>query len=110
MVKDKQQKPIVITQFKWSGKLGPFRIKSSCGQCDLTTTILKSMMEREFKGKNVNLEIKPWLDNLFYCLFRGAWHAPIVMVNGRKFHQYSRNDPMFDRRKLAEAVQRLSVQ
>lgn len=97
-------KTVVITKFNWAGRLGPFKIKTSCGECDLTTSVLKGLMEKEFKDKNVRLEIKPWLDNLFYCILRMCWHAPIVMVNGRKFHQYSKKHPLFDRQRLVELV------
>ncbi|MDP6685981.1 MAG: hypothetical protein QGI05_03415 [Candidatus Omnitrophota bacterium] len=100
-------KKVVITQFKWAGSLGPIHIKNTCSECDITTAILKNMIEKEFKGKGVALEIKPWLDNLFYCLLRGAWHAPIIMVNGSKFHQFSRKKPLFDRAKLIELVSHL---
>ena len=99
---------IKITQFKWAGKLGPIRIKSTCNECDLTSAMLKNMMENEFKGKNVQFEIKPWLDNFFYCLSRGAWHAPIIMVNGKRFHQFNKKEPLFDRQKLVELVNRLA--
>ncbi|MDY6861652.1 MAG: hypothetical protein SV062_01520 [Thermodesulfobacteriota bacterium] len=62
------------------------------------------MMENEFKNKNVTLEVKPWLDNFFYCIVRGDWHAPIIMVNGKKFYQYHEKEPFFDRKKLASFV------
>ena len=94
----------IITQFKWAGKFGPFRIKTDCDQCDLTTTILKDMMENEFAGEDIRFEVKPWLDNFFYCIIRGAWHAPIVMVNGRKFYQFSKKEPLFDREELVKFV------
>ena len=103
----KRSKTVVITQFKWLGKLGPFHIKSNCDQCDLTTTILKAMVEKEFKGKNVKLEVKPWLNNFFYCIIRGAWHPPIIVVNGRKFYQFNHKNPLYDRQKLIELVSRL---
>lgn len=96
--------PAVITIFEWAGKLGPFRIKTHCGDCDLTISILKAMMEDEFKDKDVTLEIKPWLDNFFYCIVRGTWHAPIIMVNGKKFYQFSEKEPLFDRDRLAAVV------
>ncbi len=95
---------VTVTQFKWAGALGPFRIKTNCDECDLTTSVLQDMMENEFKDKKVTFEVKPWLDNLLYCLRRRAWHAPIIMVNGRKFYQYSKREPLFDREKLAERV------
>jgi len=96
-----KNKPVTITQFKWAGKIGPVRIKTTCDQCDLTTATLQDMMENEFKEKNVAFEVKPWLDNLFYCLIRGTWHAPIIIVNGKKFYQFREEEPLFDRDKLA---------
>lgn len=99
-------KLVTITQFKWAGKLGPVRIKTTCDQCDLTTATLQNMMENEFKGKSVAFEVKPWLDNLFYCLVRGTWHAPIIMVNGKKFYQFKEEEPLFNPDKLAEQVKK----
>ena len=104
MAKNKNHDSVVITQFKWAGKLGTFHIKTSCDQCDLTTSILQDMLENELKDKNVTLEVKPWLDNFFYCIVRRAWHAPIIMVNGKKFYQFREKEPVFDRDKLAAFV------
>ena len=104
MAGPQRNKAVALTQFKWAGRLGPIRIKISCEQCDLTTSILQDMMENEFKDGNVTFEVKPWLDNIFYCLARRAWHAPIIMVNGKKFYQFSEAEPLFDRDKLAERV------
>jgi len=104
MVKINRNEPVLITQFKWAGKLGPFNIKTSCSECDLTTSTLKDIMETEFKDKNVKLNVKPWLDNFFYCILRGTWHPPIIMVNGKKFYQFNEKQPLFDREKLVEKV------
>ena len=95
---------VKIVQYEWAGKKWFWKIKSHCGECDLTKAMLDSMMKNEFKGKDVTFEIKPWLDNIFYCLFRLAWHPPIVMVNGRKFHQFSHKDPLFNKKKLEQLV------
>lgn len=95
---------VKIVEYEWAGKKGPFRIKTHCQECDITKAIIKDMLKNEFKGKDVTFEVKPWLDNFFYCLFRLSWHPPIIMVNGRKFHQFSHHDPLFDRKKLAELV------
>ncbi len=104
MAGNRKNKQVSVTQFRWAGKFGPFRIKSTCDECELTTGILQDIMADELKGKNVTFEVKPWLDNLFYCLRRGTWHAPIIMVNGKKFYQYSEKEPLFDREKLVEQV------
>jgi predicted methyltransferase len=97
---------IKIILYKWAGKLGPFKIKTNCEDCNLTKSIIDDMMQKEFKGKNVSFEIKPWLDNFFYCLFRFTWHAPIIMINGKKFHQFSHKNPLFDRKELEKEVLR----
>lgn len=94
-----------IVQFEWGGKKFGYEIKTECAECNLTTSILKNMMKKEFKGRDVSFEVKPWLDNFFYCLFRGAWHAPIIMVNGRKFYQFSEEEPLFDRKELVRVVE-----
>jgi len=95
---------VKITEYEWAGRKWFFKIKTHCSECDLTKVILKNMLNKEFKGKDVKFEVKPWLDNVFYCFLRGAWHAPIIMVNGRKFHQFSEKDPLVNRKKLAEYV------
>ncbi|MBF0385470.1 MAG: hypothetical protein HQL27_06320 [Candidatus Omnitrophica bacterium] len=95
---------VLITQYKWAGSWGPIKIKSHCDECDLTTHNLRALVEKEFKGKNVIFEIKPWLDNGWYCLARGAWHPPIIMINGKLFFQFSHNKPLFDKGKLVQAV------
>jgi len=100
MYEFERNNPIVITDFKWAGKLWPIEIKSPCNECDIVTGSLRKMLEEDFRGKNVALEVKPWLNNIFYCLARGAWHAPIIMVNGKKFFQFSEKNAYFDRGKL----------
>jgi len=76
---------VLIEQYKWAGKWGPFKVKVRCGECDLTTSILKSLMQKEFKGKKVQLEIKPWLDNWMHCALKGGFRAPLVYINGKLF-------------------------
>lgn len=104
MYQFERNNPVVITDFKWAGKLGPIEIKSPCNECDAITNMLTKMVEEDFRGKNVVLEVKPWLNNMFYCLFRGTWHAPIVVVNGKKFFQFSEKNPYFERSKLIDLV------
>lgn len=104
MYQFEKNNPIVITNFKWAGKLGPIEIKSPCNECDVTTSMLTKMIEENFKDKNVVLTVKPWLNNILYCLARGAWHAPIIIVHGKKFFQFSEKKPYFERNKLIDLV------
>jgi len=73
--------------YRWAGKKWIFEIKSQCNECDLTTAMFKDLKSRELANKKVKIIVKPWLDNLFYCLKKGGWHAPVVIVNGRVFSQ-----------------------
>ncbi len=98
---------VVITQFKWMGSFGPFKIRSHCNACDWVTNLLEKMVREEFRDQDVVFEVKPWLDNIWYCLARGAWHAPIIMVNGKKFYQFSDAHPLFDKTKLVNLVRSL---
>ena len=95
---------VTVTEYVWAGKWGPFRITSHCKECDITWAMLQDMRDKEFKGLEVEIEQKPWLDHWQYCLRQGAYHAPIVMVDGKKFHQHSRNDPLINRNKLVKYV------
>lgn len=104
MYQFERNNPVVITDFKWAGKLGPIEIKSPCNECDVITSMLTKMMEEDFRGKNVVLEVKPWLNSIFYCLARGAWHAPIIVVNGKKFFQIGEKNAYFDKGKLIDLV------
>lgn len=62
--------------------------------------ILRGLMQKEFKGKAIKLEIKPWLNNWFYCALRGGFRAPLVFINGKL---YSAHD-VPDRKNLKETV------
>jgi len=79
------KKCVVIEQYKWAGSWGPFKIKERCGDCDMITGLLRALMQKEFKGKPIKLEIKPWLDNWFHCALRGGFRAPLVFINGKLF-------------------------
>lgn len=110
MYEFEKNNPIVIVNFKWAGKLGPIKIKSSCDECDITTSMLRKMVAEDFKGKNVVFEVKPWLNNIFYCLSKGAWHAPIIIVNDKKFFQFSEKKAYFDRAELVGLINKLLEQ
>lgn len=91
---------VIIYNYKWEGKWGPFKIKTECGECNLSTGILKALVKDKYKGKPVTLEIKPWLNNWWRVIWRGAWHAPIIMVNNKIITQ----GKVVDRKKVIEQV------
>ncbi|MEM9336962.1 MAG: glutaredoxin [Patescibacteria group bacterium] len=80
---------INVTQYKWAGSWGPFKIKIPCGECGASEGIIEQVIKTEFapKGIKVNFEVLPWLDNWWKPLLKGAWHAPIVEVNGKVIGQ-----------------------
>ncbi|MCG8689957.1 MAG: hypothetical protein MI806_01990 [Minwuiales bacterium] len=78
-----QQQPIRITLYKWAGAWGPFKVNIPCGECSLTSDVIKDTMESELAGVPVELDVREWLTEWWKPLPKGGWHAPIVMVEGR---------------------------
>ncbi|GEA50721.1 glutaredoxin [Vibrio inusitatus NBRC 102082] len=80
-------KPIKITLYRWAGSWGPFKVNIPCGECTLTKDILKDTFENELSGVDVELEVKDWLSHWWEPLRLGAWHAPILVVEGKVVSQ-----------------------
>ncbi|GEA60826.1 glutaredoxin family protein [Vibrio comitans] len=80
-------KPIKITLYRWAGSWGPFKVNIPCGECTLTKDILKDTFESELAGVDVELEVKDWLSHWWEPLKLGAWHAPILVVEGKVISQ-----------------------
>ncbi len=80
-------KPIKITLYRWAGSWGPFKVNIPCGECTLTKDILKDTFENELAGVDVELEVKDWLSHWWEPLKLGAWHAPILVVEGKVISQ-----------------------
>ena len=78
-----QQQPIRITLYKWAGAWGPFKVNIPCGECSLTSDVIKDTMESELAGVPVELDVREWLTEWWKPLPKGGWPAPIVMVEGR---------------------------
>ena len=75
--------PVELTLYRWAGKWGPFKVKISCGECALTLDVIKDTIENELAGVPVRLTVHDWLSNWWKPLFKGGWHAPIIMVDGK---------------------------
>lgn len=80
-------KPIKITLYKWAGSWGPFKVNIPCGECTLTKDILTDTFANELAEVPVELEVKDWLSHWWEPLKRGAWHAPILLVEGKVVSQ-----------------------
>lgn len=81
------KKRVTIEYFRWEGRFLFFKIKNRCKECDMLYVILQRIMADVFKGMKVTLVIKPWLDNWWKVIWGGAWHAPLLMINGHLFSQ-----------------------
>lgn len=79
--------PIKITLYRWGGSWGPFKVNIPCGECTLTKDILKDTFENELADVEVELEVKDWLSHWWEPLKLGAWHAPILVVEGKVVSQ-----------------------
>ena len=79
--------PIKVTLYRWAGSWGPFKVNIPCGECTLTKDILTDTFANELADVPVELEVKDWLSHWWEPLKAGAWHAPIVMVEGKVISQ-----------------------
>ena len=79
--------PIKITLYRWAGSWGPFKVNIPCGECTLTKDILQDTFDNELAGIPIELEVKDWLSHWWEPLRLGAWHAPILVVEGKVVSQ-----------------------
>ena len=79
--------PVKVTLFRWAGAWGPFKVKIPCGECALTLDVIRDTFETELAGIPVELDIREWLTEWWKPLFKGGWHAPIVIVEGKVISQ-----------------------
>jgi glutaredoxin len=100
------RKPARLTLYRWAGSWGPFKVRVACGECTLTTDIVKDVMANELACAPVELEVKDWLSHVIEAVLKGARHAPVVMLNGRVISQ----GVAVNRGLLAEAVMAEHVQ
>lgn len=78
---------VSIQVYRWAGAWGPFKVTIPCGECSLTKDVIQDTIENELDGIPVELTMSDWLSEWWKPLFKGGWHAPIVMVNGKIISQ-----------------------
>ena len=100
------RKPAKLLIYRWAGKWGPFKVKIPCGECALTGDVIKDVLENELSNAVVEFETRDWLSHLFRAVFKGAFHAPAVLLNGKVISQ----GVAINRGVLAELVMNEHVQ
>ncbi len=80
---------IVITVYRITGKQLFFRVAASvCEECDLTVAAANGAAEElSAGGTKIRIDVRPWLNNILQALWRGAYHPPAVLVNGKLVSQ-----------------------
>ena len=76
------RREVNILYYRYAGSFWFLEITQRCEECDITYAILQQLISDVFNDYPVTLQVRPWLDNWHRALLRGAWHAPIVLVNG----------------------------
>jgi hypothetical protein len=93
---------VVISQYRWAGKWGPFEIKTVCEECELSQLVIGDLIREKFPHGDVTFEVKEWLPNWWRVIWKGGWHAPIFLVNGHLCMQ----GKTVDLKKLEEMVKK----
>lgn len=80
---------ISVVIYLYTGRQWFFTIpKDWCEECDLLVALVEGVIKELGIEKAVDLKIRPWWIFLWLPLFtKGAWHAPILLVNGKVFSQ-----------------------
>jgi len=78
---------VSVVVYRITGKQLFFNVDESyCEECELTVQrIIK--VSKNLPDIQVNLSVKPWLNNIFRALLKGGWHAPVVLVDGMRISQ-----------------------
>lgn len=81
--------PIKVTIYRFTGSQGFFRIpKKWCQECDLLVSLVRKTISDLGLEDKVSLTIKPWWLWWWEPLFLYfAWHAPILVINGKLISQ-----------------------
>ena len=102
--------PVKIQLYRWAGKWGPFKVKIPCGECSLTVDVINDTIATELAGIPVELETLDWLSTWWKPLFKGGWHAPIVIVEGKIVSQgHALNRGLLTEAVIAAHVKRSEV-
>jgi len=78
---------VSVVVYRITGKQLFFNVDESyCEECELTVKRIIGV-SKNLPDITVKLSVKPWLDNIFPSLLKGGWHAPVVLVGGKRISQ-----------------------
>ena len=78
---------IKITIYRISGKQLFFNVDPAyCRECDMTVNVVERALG-ELAGVRAKLEVKPWINYLAVSIFRGGYHPPVLLVDGKIISQ-----------------------
>jgi len=78
----------VVVYYITGRQLGPLSVPPSwCEECDLTVRAVKSALRELDPDGILSVAVRPWLRHALAVLSKGAWHAPIVIIDGGIFSQ-----------------------
>ena len=81
------QDKVRVTVYRFTGKQLFFTVPQRyCEECDLTIHLVKQIAS-ELGEDRVEVDVKPWFNYLPQALLKGAWHPPVVLVNGEVVSQ-----------------------
>lgn len=80
---------IFITIYRFTGRQGFFSIpKKWCEECDLLISMVKQTVEELGIESKTKITVRPWFLWWWQPLFAHfAWHAPILVINGKLISQ-----------------------
>ncbi len=80
---------LVITVYRITGRQLFFSVAGSiCEECDLTVSAVnRAVHELGADGIRIKVDVRPWLNNLIRALSKGAYHPPVVLVDGKVVSQ-----------------------
>jgi hypothetical protein len=91
---------VTIQIYKVTGKQLFFEVPSKiCEECDLLVNMTERVVD-EINDSRINIEVKPWLNNLLSAILKQALHPPILLINGKVFSQ----GEVPDKSKLKERI------
>ncbi len=77
-----RDREVKVTVYRITGRQLVFNVsRSVCEECDLTVAAVARAI-KELDGVRVNFRVKAWLNHFPVALLQGAYHPPVLLVNG----------------------------